>query len=149
LPSTDLFALIAALYYFPIALKELHPHMKTFSVEEANALVPMMIRLFAQIDRARGVMRRHATAVKHAAERADWNGGIPHGSRYAEALMQFLAAVETVHGVGVEIKDVESGLCDFPHWRDGRVVYLCWKRGEDRIEYWHDIDAGFRGRQPI
>ncbi len=123
--------------------------MKTFSLEEANALVPMMVRLFAQIDRDRAVMRRHASAVKRAAERAELNGGIPNGGGYAESLMQFLAAVETVHGVGVEIKDFETGLCDFPHWRDGRVVYLCWKRGEDRIEFWHDIDAGFGGRQPV
>jgi hypothetical protein len=40
-------------------------------------------------------------------------------------------------------------LIDFPHWRDGREVYLCWKLGEERIDYWHDIDAGYDGRQPL
>ena len=123
--------------------------MKTFSIEEANALVPTVGRLFKQADRSRAAMRRHAPAVKRAVERAALNGGIPHGQHYAESIMSFLAAVETLYRIGVEIKDFDRGLCDFPHWRDGRVVYLCWKRGEDRIEYWHDVDAGFSGRQPI
>jgi hypothetical protein len=123
--------------------------MKLFSLEEANALIPTVRRLFAQIDRNRARMRRNAPEVKRAVERAAFNGGIPRGHHYAEAIMDFMASVETLLRLGVEIKDFERGLCDFPHWRDGRVVYLCWKRDEERIEYWHDTDAGFAGRQPI
>jgi len=49
----------------------------------------------------------------------------------------------------VEIKDFDQGLCDFPHLRGGKIVYLCWKKGESRIEWWHDVEAGFAGRQPL
>ncbi|MDE0506470.1 MAG: DUF2203 domain-containing protein [Candidatus Poribacteria bacterium] len=47
------------------------------------------------------------------------------------------------------IKNIDPGLVDFPHLRDGREVYLCWQFGEDEIRYWHDVDAGFAGRQPL
>ena len=58
-------------------------------------------------------------------------------------------ATENIHALGVEIKDLDRGLCDFPALREGRVVYLCWVFGEDDIEWWHDIEAGFAGRQPL
>jgi hypothetical protein len=51
--------------------------------------------------------------------------------------------------MGVHIKDIDRGLCDFPYMRNGRVVYLCWQLGEDAIAFWHDIEAGFAGREPL
>ena len=54
-----------------------------------------------------------------------------------------------VQALGVELKGIEQGLVDFPTMRDGRVVYLCWQLGEGTIAYWHEIDAGFSGRQPL
>ena len=123
--------------------------MKLFSVEEANALLPVVRSLFGQIDRERAVLRRLAPAAKRAYDRAEENGGIPQGIKYAHALTGFMVAVQQLLSLGVEIKDFERGLCDFPHWRDGRVVHLCWQRGEERIEWWHDTDAGFAGRQPL
>ena len=56
---------------------------------------------------------------------------------------------QEILGLGVEIKDLDQWLIDFPSQRDGRVVYLCWRRGEENIEWWHDMDAGFAGRQPL
>jgi hypothetical protein len=50
---------------------------------------------------------------------------------------------------GIELKGLEEGLVDFPSDRDGRTVYLCWKQGEDSIQWWHDLDTGFAGRQPL
>ncbi len=123
--------------------------MKLFSLEDANALLPAVRSLFAQIDRERAVLKRLAPAAKQASDRANENGGITQGIKYADALTSFMVAVQEILSLGVEIKDLEQGLCDFPHWRDGRVVYLCWQRGEDRIEWWHDTDAGFAGRQPL
>lgn len=123
--------------------------MKLFSVEEANAMLPVVRGLFAQIDRERGVLKQLAPEAKRAHERAETNGGIAQGARYANALTSFMVAVQQLLSLGVEIKDFERGLCDFPHWRDGRVVYLCWQRGEERIEWWHDTDTGFAGRQPL
>jgi hypothetical protein len=51
--------------------------------------------------------------------------------------------------VGVQVKDLENGLLDFPCRVEDEIVLLCWKRGEETIEYWHSVDAGFRGRQLI
>ena len=57
--------------------------------------------------------------------------------------------VDEIFDLGVALKDVEQGLVDFPAIRDGRIVYLCWKQGEDEIRFWHDVDTGFAGRQPL
>jgi hypothetical protein len=50
---------------------------------------------------------------------------------------------------GVLLKGIDEGLLDFPSERDGRVVYLCWRMGEDTISFWHEVDTGFSGRQPL
>jgi len=57
--------------------------------------------------------------------------------------------VERVQSYGCQLKDMEMGLIDFPAIRDGREVYLCWKLGEEQIGYWHDVEAGYAGRQPL
>ena len=54
-----------------------------------------------------------------------------------------------IQDTGALIKDINIGLLDFPALRDGREVYLCWQYGEGDIAYWHEIDAGYEGRQPI
>ena len=57
--------------------------------------------------------------------------------------------IQQIKEMGVLIKDVDKGLCDFPYMRQGRIVYLCWQLGEESIEYWHDIETGFGGREPL
>jgi len=57
--------------------------------------------------------------------------------------------VEAVRALGAEVKDLELGLVDFPSRREGRVVYLCWQVDEPTIAYWHELDAGYQGRQPL
>ena len=57
--------------------------------------------------------------------------------------------VEELQRLGIELKDPEKGLIDFPCLFEGREIYLCWKHGEDSIEHWHEIYAGFAGRQPL
>lgn len=64
-------------------------------------------------------------------------------------LQHFNACTSTFQDWGCELKDLDAGLVDFPHHRDGQIVFLCWKRGEARIEYWHDLESGFAGRQPL
>jgi hypothetical protein len=122
--------------------------MKLFTLEEANALLPEVKRLFAKIDLARATLRRMAPEAKRASE-SQGGGGIAGGYQYSDALATFIAAAQEILGLGVEIKDFDQGLVDFPSRRDERVVYLCWRRGEDNIEWWHDLDAGFAGRQPL
>jgi hypothetical protein len=124
--------------------------MRIFTLEEANALLPEIRQFFQEIDRARATFDRLKSEVQRASERASaGDGGTIHGPVYARALNSFLSSVHEILNRGIEIKDFERGLCDFPSERDGRVVYLCWQRGEERIEWWHDLDAGFAGRQPL
>ncbi|HEU0184529.1 MAG TPA: DUF2203 domain-containing protein [Blastocatellia bacterium] len=122
--------------------------MKLFTIEEANALLPEVKRMFAKIDRARATLRRMAPEAKRASE-SPGGGGVPSGFQYSDALATFLASAQEILGLGVEIKDFDQGLIDFPSRRDGKIVYLCWRRGEESIEWWHDLDAGFAGRQPL
>src|SRR5262249_47804311 len=122
--------------------------MKLFTIEEANALLPEVKRLFAVIDRARATLRRLAPEAKRASA-SPGGGGIPCGYQYSAALATFIASTQEILGLGIEIKDFDQGLIDFPSRRDGKVVYLCWRRGEESIEWWHDLDAGFAGRQRI
>ena len=123
--------------------------MKLFTLEEANALLPELRQLFTAIKSERAVLQRLAPEAKRAHEHASEGGGIVFGTRYARALFTVMDHMQTVHDFGVEIKDLERGLCDFPCFREGRVVYLCWLLGEDQIEWWHDLETGFAGRQPL
>jgi hypothetical protein len=122
--------------------------MKLFTLQEANALLPEVKRLFAKIDRARGTLQQLAPEAKRASE-YEGGGGTAYGPQYISALTTLMVHAQEIVNLGIEIKDFERGLCDFPHMRDGRVVYLCWQRGEECIEWWHDVDAGFAGRQPL
>lgn len=122
--------------------------MRLFSVEEAKALLPEIKRFWQKIDRARATMRKLAPEARLASQQHG-GGGTLHGQEYVNALTNFMASTQEILELGVEIKDFEKGLRDFPHLRDGRVVYLCWMKGEGDIEWWHDVEAGFAGRQPL
>ncbi|HEX8180545.1 MAG TPA: DUF2203 domain-containing protein [Pyrinomonadaceae bacterium] len=126
--------------------------MKLFSVEEANALLPAVRRIVAGIKRAHAEVTRREAAAKHAAVGAEAGGGgfMPGSARYAAALLQLAERAGALEALGVQLKDYTRGLIDFPSLRDGRVVLLCWQLGEgDRLEWWHEVEAGFAGRQPL
>ena len=73
-----------------------------------------------------------------------------HFLTYAKALTELTQSIAELEAMGVQLKDFERGLVDFPSLRDGRVVLLCWQMGEgDELEWWHDVDAGFAGRTPL
>ena len=69
--------------------------------------------------------------------------------RRDSAVARLPTVIEAIQEHGCVIKDLDMGLLDFPTLYDGRAVYLCWRLGEPRIEYWHDMEEGFRGRKPI
>lgn len=68
---------------------------------------------------------------------------------YFRELLALYSDIQELRRHGCELKDLTSGIVDFPALLQGREVYLCWKLGEDAILHWHEVDAGFRGRQPI
>ncbi|MDQ3686652.1 MAG: DUF2203 domain-containing protein, partial [Acidobacteriota bacterium] len=85
-----------------------------------------------------------------AAGAARGGGHMPGAEKYLAALLSIAERSGELDALGVQIKDYERGLIDFPTLREGRVVLLCWQLGEgDSIEWWHDMEAGFAGRQPI
>jgi hypothetical protein len=125
--------------------------MKLFTVEEANALLPSVREILQLIQRSRRRLARYRTKAKLAAEAAEQGGGgMPNGMQYAMILTTFTEEMSELESLGVQLKDFERGLVDFPSLRDGRVVLLCWQLGEgDELEWWHDVDTGFSGRTPL
>src|SRR6266542_2727982 len=125
--------------------------MKIFTVDEANALLPTVRNILAKVQRAHKRIFSYREAARKASEGAEkGGGGLPDGLRYATLLIGLTAQMAELESLGVQLKDFERGLVDFPSLRDGRVVLLCWQMGEgDRVEWWHDIDAGFAGRTPL
>jgi len=125
--------------------------MKIFSVEEANSLLPDVRGIVRSIQRAHRGLQSYREKVKAAAAGAEQGGGgMAGGSRYALLLTELSLRVTELESLGVQLKDFARGLIDFPSLRDGRVVLLCWQLGEgDSLEWWHDVEAGFAGRQPL
>lgn len=130
--------------------------MSLFTLEQAEALLP---RVRDELVAMQGCKRRIDALRVELGEvtgKATGNGhvrsgaGLPAKRREAEGLVEELnGRLATLNEWGVEIKSIDDGLADFPSDRDGRTVYLCWKLGEERIAWWHEIDAGFAGRQPL
>jgi hypothetical protein len=125
--------------------------MKIFSVEEANALLPTVRSILKSIRASHARVLTFQEAAKRAAEGAELGGGgMPGGERYIAALLTLASNTSELEALGVQLKDYERGLIDFPSLRDGRVILLCWQLGEgDHLEWWHDVDTGFAGRQPL
>ena len=122
---------------------------KLFTVEEANALLPKLQELLLDVGRHRDELREKAPHLEPILKAAATNGGGRVGSEYGVEAYNFYLAIERIREEGVILKDLEMGLVDFPHERDGRVVFLCWHPSEDRVEYWHDTNTGYSGREPI
>jgi len=125
--------------------------MKLFTVEEANALLPSVRQLLRKLQRCRHRLGIYREEARQAADQADQGGGgIAGGLLYARLLTNIAAEMGEIEAMGVQLKDFDRGLVDFPSLREGRVVLLCWQLDEgDELEWWHDMDAGFAGRTPL
>ncbi len=125
--------------------------MKLFTIEEANSLLPSVKPIVRSIQRSHRRVMGFQTSAKHAAEGAgSGGGGMLEGTQYADLLVDLSLGAGQLESLGVQLKDYSQGLIDFPSMRDGRVVLLCWRADEgDELEWWHDLEAGFGGRQPL
>ena len=125
--------------------------MKLFTIEEANALLPSVREILTRIQRSRRRLSTFRSQARLASEGAEQGGGgMEGGSFYAMVLTDFTKEMSELEDLGVQLKDFDRGLVDFPSLRDGRVVLLCWQLGEgDELEWWHDMEAGFGGRTPL
>jgi hypothetical protein len=128
---------------------------RRFTLDEANALLPRLSDLLAQVQEAKDKHDRLEAKVEGFAERTASNGHVVEKEQnearqeLAQANAAVRSLIERVQEMGCELKDIDQGLVDFRAERDGREVYLCWKLGEADIRWWHELDTGFAGRQPL
>jgi hypothetical protein len=123
---------------------------RVFTLGEARNLVPRLRKLLARVTKEREALLDMRVEIDLAREKAtEGGGGSRFGPVYITHLIAFSEAVQEIEYLGVHVKDLKTGLVDFPYDRDGRIVYLCWKPDEDEIGWWHETDAGFAGRQPL
>ena len=117
---------------------------RLFTVSEANRALPYVSRVVDDISRAYGSVIQLRRQLEELDEHSD-----AVERDYEQAMDRLSELVDELHVVGVELKDFERGLVDFPAMHEGREILLCWCRGEDRVGQWHEVDAGFAGRQPV
>ena len=132
---------------------------RLFPAEEVNELLPQVRRALREIDRLRALNRRVRERLTEL--EAQWGEEIlrpdtPDYDTYEGLQEEFEDAskavrkwVRGVHDLGGHIKSLEEGLVDFYAERNGRMVFLCWQRGEPRLEWYHDLETGFAGREPL
>jgi hypothetical protein len=126
-----------------------------FTREEAEALLPQVSVVLRDIQREHVAVKEHELELEALELRSRGNGHHLHEriAKLQRELARSLQALRTLaielEGFGCELKDPETGLIDFLGLRDGREIYLCWRLGEERINYWHDLHTGFAGRQPF
>ncbi|HLF89327.1 MAG TPA: DUF2203 domain-containing protein [Anaerolineales bacterium] len=120
-----------------------------FTLEEANTALNEIKPLIEEILTIRQHILDQREEVWPVIQRAAGNGGSQSASKLAIEFERVDALVHQIQATGVIVKDLNMGLLDFPHLKEGREVYLCWKHGEEGIAFWHEIEAGYAGRQPI
>lgn len=122
---------------------------KYFTVAEANALLPRLTTLLQQMIAARERIITDRPNWEPILDKAPTNGGGIHAKKLYQDSSMIQVLLNEINEQGIIIKDLDTGLVDFPHLRAGREVYLCWRMDESRVAYWHDVDNGFAGRQPL
>ncbi len=122
---------------------------RVFSLFEANQLIPQLQTHVSAVRQSKQVLVRTYAAARAAAAHARDGGGTPDGITYVKSLQDISANLQAIHDLGILVKDIDLGLCDFPHMRNGRMVYLCWKLGEKEIRWWHEITTGYDHRCPL
>ena len=126
-----------------------------FTVEEANLELPRLRQWLPRLQARRRRLDVVQLKLGELTLKAAANGNLleeeVHATqREAKRLTEeFDKLIAKIKDLGCELKDIEQGLVDFPALREGREVYLCWRLGEEEIVFWHELDAGFGGRQPL
>jgi hypothetical protein len=130
---------------------------RTFSLEEAQSLLPILESLLRAAIGGKKIMEEVEAEMQALNHRIFLNGGthvdvVAVARRKAErakAEQRAKDALAEINSIGVQVKDIEIGLLDFPCEVEGSIVLLCWKMGEDSITHWHSPEEGFAGRKPI
>ncbi len=133
--------LLISVYTFPMS--------QYFTLQEANETLNTIRPLMDEVQRIRDKILQHQPEAWTSIEKSVGNGGNRTLSRMVQDFEKLDALVHQIQDTGVLIKDINIGLMDFPALRHGHEVYLCWQYGEGEIAFWHEVEAGYAGRQPI
>jgi hypothetical protein len=117
-------------------------HQRFFTIEEVNALIPRLSIIVEQVKLLKEEITSQIPELEPVLSKARVNGGHKNRGGYLLKLTRFYDYLNAITEMGCLLKDIDLGLIDFPSIRDGREVYLCWKLGEERVKFWHEIDAG-------
>jgi hypothetical protein len=131
--------------------------MKTFTLEEAQSLLPVLESLLKRAMEGKRSAEEVESSLSGLAQRIYLSGGMrvnasgvaKQRAEIEDHLKLVRESVAEIDSIGVQVKDLESGLLDFPCRLDDDVVLLCWRMGETSIDHWHTMESGFQGRQPV
>jgi hypothetical protein len=131
--------------------------MRTFTIDEAQSLLPVLESLLKRAMEGRRCAQEVESALNGLAQRIYFSGGmrvntgdiVKQRAEMEDHLKRVRESIAEIDAIGVQVKDLESGLLDFPCRVDDEIVLLCWRVGEPAIEHWHTVEAGFKGRQPV
>jgi hypothetical protein len=118
---------------------------KYFTAAQANAMLPLVCRIVQDITALAGELRKCQERIAHL----QGEESVRLEDEFERGRERMTELIEELRKLGVELKDFFTGLVDFPCWMDGREVYLCWRQGEPEVGHWHEVDAGFSGRQKL
>jgi hypothetical protein len=131
--------------------------MKTFTLDEAQSLLPVLESLLRRALAGKQAAEEVESSLGELSRRIFLSGGMrvdlaavarqrAEMDGHLERVREMIAEIDSI---GVQVKDLESGLLDFPFKLEDEVVLLCWRMGESAIEHWHTVDSGFQGRKPV
>ena len=120
-----------------------------FTLQEANETLDRIRPLMDEVQIIRQKILANQPEAWPAIERSAGNGGNRALSNMVQDFEKLDILVHRIQETGAILKDINMGLLDFPALREGREVYLCWQYGEAEIAFWHEVEAGYAGRQPI
>jgi hypothetical protein len=131
--------------------------MKTFTIEEAQSLLPVLESLLKRAIEGKQAAEQVESGLAEVARRIYLSGGMKvdvgkvsrERAELEAHLKRVRESISEIDSIGVQVKDIDAGLLDFPCQLDGQVVLLCWRMGESAIEHWHTQESGFQGRQPL
>ena len=135
----------------------IHAMSRTFTLDEAQDLLPILESLLRTSIDGKKLIESVDAELQATAQRVFLNGGmslnvVHFARRKAErekAIQRVKDAMDEIDAIGVQVKDLDIGLLDFPCEVDGQIVLLCWKLGEKAITHWHGVSEGFAGRKPV
>jgi len=131
--------------------------MRTFTIDEAQSLLPVLESLLKRAIEGKQAAEKVETDLADVARRIYFAGGMKvdaadilrQRAELEEHLKRVRETIAEIDAIGVQVKDLDTGLLDFPCRVEDEVVLLCWRLGEPSIEHWHTMEAGFKGRQPV